>query len=413
VTSKRKTIIVVLLASAGLFGLSNPTTNVDARHDGSVTSLTPQAAPPALRKQFQSSNGLEARAFMATLPLSFERNVGQMDSRAKFSARGVGYNLFLTSSGALLELLKNNSKAISQKRIESPQRQRSRSEAATTSLGLKFDGANANVVAKGIDELHGHLNYFIGNNPANWHTDVPAFRAVRYEELYPGISLTYYGNQQQLEYDFVIAPGADPQRIRMGFDSGIRLRLSSEGDLAMQLPGGELRQRKPVVYQEINGQRQSIDAAFMLAGSHQVGFTVGKYDHTKPLVIDPTLVYSTYLGGGGDDVGSSIAVDGSNNIYIAGTTSSTNFPLQGAAYGANAGLADIFVTKIDAAGANIIYSTYVGGSGQDRGDGIAIDASGNAYVVGRVDSASTNFPTTVGSFAPPIAGETLMASSSN
>jgi len=404
VTSKRKTIIVVLLASAGLFGLSNPTTNVDARHDGSVTSLTPQAAPPALRKQFQSSNGLEARAFMATLPLSFERNVGQMDSRAKFSARGVGYNLFLTSSGALLELFKNNSKAISQKRIESPQRQRSRSEAATTSLGFKFDGANANVVARGIDELHGHLNYFIGNNPANWHTDVPAFRAVRYEELYPGISLTYYGNQQQLEYDFVIAPGADPQRIRMGFDSGIRLRLSSEGDLAMQLPGGELRQRKPVVYQEINGQRQSIDAAFMLAGSHQVGFTVSKYDHTKPLVIDPTLVYSTYLGGGGDDVGSSIAVDGSNNIYIAGTTSSTNFPLQGAAYGTNAGLADIFVTKIDAAGANIIYSTYVGGSGQDRGDGIAIDASGNAYVVGRVDSASTNFPTTVGSFAPSYRG---------
>ena len=147
-----------------------------------------------------------------------------------------------------------------------------------------------------------------------------------------------------------------------------------------------------------------IDGRFVLFGRQQAGFAVGSYDRTKPLVIDPTLVYSTYLGGSGDDLGSSIAVDSSNNIYIAGTTSSTNFPLQGAAFGANAGLADIFVTKIDAAGANVIYSTYVGGSGQDRGDGIAVDTNGNAYVVGRVDSLSINFPTTAGSFATSYRG---------
>ena len=136
----------------------------------------------------------------------------------------------------------------------------------------------------------------------------------------------------------------------------------------------------------------------------QAGFEVGTYDRSKPLVIDPTLVYSTYLGGTGDDLGNSIAVDSNNNIYVTGTTDSTNFPLQGAAFGANAGLADIFVTKIDAAGANVIYSTYVGGSGQDRGDGIAVDTNGSAYVVGRIDSLSINFPATAGSFASTYRG---------
>ncbi len=271
-------------------------------------------------------------------------------------------------------------------------------------LGFTLQGANQNVVAKGVDTLPGQRNYFIGNDPSKWRTGVPTFRAVRYEEIYPGISLTYYGNQRQLEYDFVIAPGADPQSIRLTFDAGVRPGISADGDLVLRTSGGEVRQKRPVIYQEIAGQRRAIEGRFVLSGKRQVGFELGSYDRTKPLVIDPTLVYSTYLGGSSDDLGSSIAVDSSNNIYIAGTTSSTNFPLHGAAFGVKAGLADIFVTKIDAAGANILYSTYVGGSGQDRGDGIAIDTSGNAYVVGRVDSSSFNFPTTPGSFAATYRG---------
>jgi aldose sugar dehydrogenase len=390
---KQKIFVGFLALAAGLLGLvwSNPSLKVNAgRADhtsGSPREVAVRAKP-------------DLHEFTATLPLSFEQNAGQLDSRAQFSARGAGYNLFLTATGAVLELRQSASRT--SRKSESPRRSQPGSQTSAV-LALRLRGANAHAVVKGIGQLPGRRNYFIGSDPSKWITDVPAFRAVRYEDAYPGIDLTYYGNQRQLEYDFVIAPGADPQTIRLAFDAGVRPRISVEGDLVLHASGGELRQRKPVVYQEIDGQRRLVEGRFVLS-SGQAGFEVGPYDRTKPLVIDPTLVYSTYLGGGGDDLGSSIAVDSSNNVYIAGTTSSTNFPLRSAAFGANAGLGDVFVTKIDAAGANIIYSTYVGGTGQDRADGIAIDSNGNAYVVGRVDSSSTNFPTTPGSFASSYRG---------
>ena len=163
-------------------------------------------------------------------------------------------------------------------------------------------------------------------------------------------------------------------------------------------------ERKPVVFQEVNRQRHLIEAHYVLLGNREVGFEVGEYDRTQPLIIDPTLVYSTYLGGTGDDLGSSIAIDGSNNVYIAGTTASANFPTHGPAFPNTAGLADIFVTKIDATGGNVVYSTYIGGSGLDRADGIALDSGGNAYVVGRVGDTSTDFPTTAGSLATNYRG---------
>jgi len=392
-----------LVFSAGLLGLvcSDPATRVDARRarNPPPTHFPPGETDGTRRKL----HGPDMHEFAAKLPLSFEQNVGQLDSRAKFSARGAGYNLFLTSTGALLEL-RHSTRSTGKTRSESRRRFQTEEETSPALLGLKLQGANAKAVATGIDQLPGHRNYFIGNDPAKWRTDVPTFRAVRYEETYPGITLTYYGNQRQLEYDFAIAPGADPQMIRLAFDSRVRPRISVAGDLVLRAGGGEVRQGKPVIYQEVDGHRQLINGRFVLFGKRQAGFEVGWYDRTKPLIIDPTLVYSTYLGGTADDLGSSIAVDSSNNIYIAGTTSSNNFPLRSAAFGVNAGLADIFVTKIDAAGANIIYSTYVGGSGQDRADGIAIDSNGNAFVVGRVDSSSVNFPTTPGSFAPTYRG---------
>jgi uncharacterized repeat protein (TIGR01451 family) len=269
---------------------------------------------------------------------------------------------------------------------------------------LKLQGANARATATGVGALSGRRNYFIGNDPAKWHTGVPAFSAVRYEAVYPGIGLTYYGKQRQLEYDFSVAPGADPRAIRLAFAPDTRPRINAAGDLVLRVAGGEVRERKPTIYQETDGRRQPVTGRFVLLDKQTVGFRVGPYDRGKELIIDPTLVYSTYLGGSGDDLGSSIAVDSNNNIYLAGTTSSTNFPLQGAAFGNNAGLADIFVTKIDATGANILYSSYIGGSGQDRADGLAIDPAGNAYVVGRVDSSSTNFPTTSGSFGANYRG---------
>jgi uncharacterized repeat protein (TIGR01451 family) len=330
--------------------------------------------------------------------------MGQLDARAKFSARGPNYNLFLTATGAVVQLRDQVTAADDKNQRGSTSPDPPKPVTSHSLISLKLQGVNRRAVARGVDELPGRRNYFLGNDRRKWRTNVPTFRAVRYEQIYPGISLTYYGNQQQLEYDFEVAPGADPRTIRLGFDSGVRPVLSAAGELVLKTSGGELRHGQPVVYQEIDGRREMIKSRYVLVGKGQATFEVGPYDRARPLIIDPTLVYSTYLGGSGDDLGTSIAVDSSNNVYITGFTSSLNFPVQNAAFGSNTGLADIFVTKIDAAGANIIYSTYIGGSGLDRASAIAVDTSGNAYVVGRVDSSSINFPTTPGSFAPTYRG---------
>jgi uncharacterized repeat protein (TIGR01451 family) len=316
----------------------------------------------------------------AKLPLTFEPNVGQTSKTVRFISRGSGYSLFLTASEAIFLLQKSQV------------------------MRFRLLGSNKHSRASGLTELPGRQNYLLGNDPKKWHTNIPTYQQVGFEDVYPGINLRYYGNQRQLEYDFEVAPGADPRSIRFGFDAGAKPHITKAGELVLNSDTGEIRQQKPNVYQEIAGQRHTVECRYVLLGTNQVGFATGSYDPRKPLVIDPTLIYSTYLGGAGDDAGSSVAVDSSNNVYVAGTTGSTNFPMKNAAFGTNAGLADIFVTKIDASGTNIIYSTYVGGSGLDRGNSLAVDSSGNAYVVGRVDSSSTNFPTTPGVFAPSYRG---------
>jgi len=247
---KQKLIVGCLCCAVCLLGLGWPelATRVAASRGGKLQPV-PATAAEAPRTAPRSSANLNLREFTAHFPLSFEQNVGQLDSQAKFSARGAGYNLFLTSTGALLEFRKD--KSFRKKRGESAGRLQSR--ISSSLLGLKLQGANPQANAIGVDQLSGHRNYFLGNDPAKWRTDVPTFRAVRYEEIYPGISLTYYGNQQQLEYDFAIASGADPQVIRLTFDSGVRPRISAEGDLVLRSSGGEVRQRKPVVYQEMEG----------------------------------------------------------------------------------------------------------------------------------------------------------------
>jgi len=313
------------------------------------------------------------------LPLSFEPAGGTH----QFLVRGAGYDLLLTPSQATIA---------------------SNDGTGANFLRLKLAGANIRAPAVALDPLPGRRNYLLGNDPAKWRTDVPTYARVRYDKVYPGISLAYYGRQSQLEYDFEIAPGADPHAIKFSFDRELKARVDRNGNLVLQFSGHELREAAPVIYQDIAGARQPVTGRYVLAGKHEVSFEIGPYDKTHTLVIDPTLIYSTYLGGGGDDLGSSIAVDSGNNIYIAGTTSSSNFPTQSPAFANNAGLSDIFVTKINAAGSAIVYSTYIGGNGLDRGDGLAIDSGGNAYVVGRVDSSSTNFPTTTGALATTYRG---------
>ncbi|PYS50042.1 MAG: hypothetical protein DMF68_08300 [Acidobacteria bacterium] len=329
--------------------------------------------------------------------LSFEANRGQTNSQVQFISRGSGYALFLTASEAVLDLRNQRSKARDQR---------------PSSLRMKLVGANPESIARGLDELPGKRNYFIGNDPARWQRDVPVYSRVEYDEVYSGVNLVYYGRERQLEYDFLISPHADPNQIKLNFDGARNVRIDESGDLILQTANGEIRQRKPVVYQGADGTRREIAGHYVLRStqnselktqnSYTVGFQIGDYDRSLPLVIDPVLVYSTYLGGTSDDFGSSIAVDSSGNVYVAGVTNSINFPTKTPYQSSNGGTSDIFITKLDSTGTNVIYSTYIGGNLNDRGDGIAVDSSGNAYVVGRTDSL--NFPTTQGALASTYRG---------
>jgi hypothetical protein len=334
----------------------------------------------------------------AALPLSFEANRGQTDPSVNFLARGQGYALFLTGREAVLTL-KNPASSAGAK--EPP--------ASTAPLRLHLLGANAQAVAAGTDELPGKANYFIGNDPSQWHTNVPTYAKVRYESVYPGVDLVYYGTQGgQLEYDFVVAPGADPQAIALGVETQGKgsLWINSEGDLVLPLPSGDVKLHKPVVYQPAtnngrrtadHGQGTSIEGHYLLDAQNRVRFEVGPYDHSRPLVIDPVLVYATYLGGSGGDVGYAIAIDAVNSstIYacIAGVTNSSNLPTTaapGSPYqGTYGGLGDAFVSEINAAGTALVFSTYLGGSGTDTATAIAI-SNGSPFITGY--TSSTNFP---------------------
>ncbi len=350
-----------------------------------------------------AANVVNLSSLTSQLPLMFESNVGQFDSKKiKFISRVSGYQLFLTSTEAIFA--PNNNQGDQAKGEAKEMEEAVVSNASTSALRLKLKGANAHAKVRGRGELASKSNYFIGNDPTRWRRNVASYRRVSYEGIYPGINLTYYGNQQQLEYDFEVAPGANPSVIRLVCNGPDELKVDSQGGLVLRLKGGEILQHKPLVYQEVDGRRRMVDSRFVIKG-HEIGFEMAAYDKSRSLVIDPTLVYSTYLGGAGDDAGSSIDVDSNGNIYVAGTTSSTAFPTNNPYRSSNAGLADVFVTKLDPAGANIIYSTYIGGSGLDRADAIFVDkTSGAVYLAGRVDPGSADFPTTPGAFATTYRG---------
>ena len=357
------------------------------------------------------------------LPLSFEVNQGQADQTVRFISRGRGYALFLTRNEAVLTLKKSLvaaslSPAVSGRMPAiTPAQQRTADSGRRTTdavLRMRLVGENASAAVAGAEELPGKANYFLGNDPKKWRTNVPTYAQVKYRNVYPGVDLVYYGDQSgRLEYDFVVAPGADPGVIALDVATSLprhraskndgdksRLRISSAGDLIVPLNDSEVRIHKPVVYQtDSKPHRRStidnrlwLDGRYLLTSSNRVRVALGAYDRTKPLVIDPVLSYSTYLGGESAIV-SSIAVDSSGSAYLTGQTDSTDFfgfptanPLQASPGGGY----DAFVTKLDAAGSALVYSTYLGGSGNDEGYGIAVDSSGDAYVTGQTDS--TDFP---------------------
>ena len=323
-------------------------------------------------------------------PLSFEVNQGQTEPTVKFLSHGDGYTLFLTPKEAVFRL-KNNSGGPSVVRME-------------------LLGASPAAQVSGTEKLPRVANYYIGNDPAKWRTGISNFGKVKYHEIYPGVDAVFYGNQRQLEYDFIVAPGAAPSQISLGL-SGVQPSLDAHGNVVLKLADGNLTLKKPIVYQGAGDQKKIIDACYLIAGN-TVRFRLGKFDHNQTLVIDPVLDYLTYLGGTGYDIigknvlGSSnpatqgIAVDPSGNVIVAGLTSSTDFPLQNAFQAQNGTAAPpnqtAFVAEFNPTGTGLIYSTYLGGSYTDQAYAVAVDSSGSAYVTG--SAQSPDFPTTPGAY---------------
>ena len=352
------------------------------------------------------------------LPLSFEANKGQTDPEVQFLSRGHGHQLFLTPSDAVLTLRTSDVKGEGRKR-DAHQSKLSNNLPPTSHsvVRMKFDGASSHAEMVGLDELPSIVNYIIGGDPSKWRTNIPTYKKVEYRNIYPGIDLVYYGNQGQLEYDLIIAPGADAKQITLAFEGAEEIHLDKHGDLVLtgfhsstdsaQGETAVLRLHKPVVYQmSEQGQRHLLDGAYVLLVSEtspltpHVAFEVASYDTTKPLIIDPVLSWATYLGSSGTEAFQGIAVDQAGNAYVTGYTAS-GFPgtagssivsANGAFQGTyGGGTWDTFVTKLNATGTALVYSTSLGGGGEDLGEGIAVDQSGNAYVIGYTDTAS-GFP---------------------
>jgi hypothetical protein len=350
----------------------------------SAVGRIPSAADEKnLALQTSQQNRTEALANFAALPLAFEENRGQTDSRVKFLSRAPGYSVFLTQNNAVLSLHSRAPNA---------------PPSASTSIWMTLANANPAATISGTKLLPGHTNYLIGNNPANWHTGLPNFASVQYRNIYPGIDLLYYGKRQALEYDFVVAPGASPNQIEWNVAGASRLSVSASGDLSLSTPNGQIFFKKPVVYQQSAKGRQEVTCAYILPDSHSVKFSLGKYDPSLPLVIDPTLVYSTFLGGTGTggDLAKAIAVDNTGNAYIAGQASSPNFPTTAGSLQPNYpgfGGLQPFISKIAADGSALIYSTYLGGTDgqEDLALGVAVDSATSAWVTGIV--SATDFPT--------------------
>jgi beta-propeller repeat-containing protein len=330
------------------------------------------------------------------LPLSFAANLGQTDGRVKFLARGAGLSLFLTEDEAVV-LLKKPGKQGGIKQASGRRSEFDRSESVAGSVvRMRLVGANSTAQAVGAAELPGKANYFIGNDPKKWRSNVPTYAQVKYSDVYPGIDLVYYGNQGELEYDFVVAPGKDPNVIGLRFQASGELHIDTNGDLVLPTQG--VRFIKPQLYQEYKGVRRVIEGRYDLLAENTLHFLVGDYDRSKPLIIDPVLTYSTYLGGSIGDSAKGIAVDASQNAYVIGDTTSPDFPTVNAfipIYPSQTQPpftpSSIFITKIDPSGSALVFSTFLGGTDSDFSAGIAVDPAGNVYATG--EARSTDFPT--------------------
>jgi hypothetical protein len=375
-----------VFAQSSESGAMNPQSKIATGSVPQSRAFAPTGLSEASKEQMLAGYG--------RLPLSFEANEGQTNSDFQFISHGNGYSLFLASGEAVLALRKSSTKKAEERLHQAATAESEKTEEAV--LGMKMVGASATAKVAGLEELPGKSNYFTGSDPAKWVTKVPNYARVEYEDIYPGVDLVYYGNQRQLEYDFVVAPGADPRAVVLQFAGAKKLAVDGQGDLVLTVQGGEVRFKKPVVYQVLGGIRQSVAGKYVLVGAYEAGFEVGRYDAARPLILDPTLVYSTYLGGSNTQ-GNGIAVDSSGNAYVVGGTSANDFPTTAGVFQTtNPGGTQAFVTKMNAAGTALVYSTYLGGSIYTVATSIAVDSSGAAYITGVTQYAG--FATTAGAF---------------
>ena len=319
------------------------------------------------------------RAALAQLPIRFEANRGQTDPLVRFLSRAPGYTLFLTPTEAVLALDTGAAPAAAGARGAGAYLPDSRP--SQVALRMTLVGANPASDIQGLDELAGTINYARIPAGSGRPETVPSYARVAYRAIYPGIDLLYYGNGRSLEYDFVVAPGSSPDTIRLSIAGADALRVEASGELAISTRAGELRMKKPVVYQEHGGRRRAVAGRYVIDGD-AIGFRIGAYDRQRPLVIDPVLLYSSFLGGSDAETGTDVTLDAAGNIYVTGYTASLNFPLMNPSQPGKAASWDAFVAKLNPAGTALVYATYFGGDGADVGLGITVDAGGNAYVAG-------------------------------
>jgi len=337
------------------------------------------------------------------LPLTFEVNQGQAAPRAKYLTRSPGCSIQLSSTTAWFNLRTRDDATIRGTTSRS-----SNAAAESCTLRMNLVGARDSNRVTELDELPGKSNYFIGSDPQKWRTNIPNYSRIKFHSVYPGVDLLYYGSGRELEYDFVVAPGASFRKIQLRFEGAERLTLDDSGDLLIQTPVGEVRQRKPVTYQETGGVKRSVEGNYVLRAPLEAGFDVPSYDPRLALVIDPVFIYSTSVGGSSNENGNAVAMDDSGNVYITGATTSLDFPSVNAfqpglklpAVGIGTP-SDAFIAKLNPSG-TALYSTYLGGGSVDVGNSIAVDSSGNAYVTGL--ASSDDFPTTGNAFQRKASG---------
>jgi hypothetical protein len=328
----------------------------------------------------------------AKLPMNFEATQAETGRRSTFQSRAAGYAVSIAPDRTVLALagLPHPSARSSKTMPGSAKAQPFPATNRPTIVGMRLVGANARAKMVGLSELEAKSNYYLGSDPAKWRTGIPHYEKVQCKDIYAGIDLVYYGNRDQLEFDFVVSPGANPELVRLTFEGSESIRIDENGDLVIHTSDREVKLRTPTTYQVRDGQRRVIAAQYGITGENEVSLQVAAYDKRSALVIDPVLSYSTYLGGSDEDFGLNIATDNAGNAYVSGYTVSTNFPLQGhSLLNSSQGGVDAFVSKFGPTGV-LLYSTYLGGNGDDFGLSITADYSQNIYVTGQ--TYSTNFP---------------------